>query len=206
MEEILIFPYSATAAEALDCLDGRWNCVGFISDDVKLTGTKKFGIDIFGRDGFKKFENARILAVHGSPTTFLQREDILVSLKVAPERFATVIHPKSSISKNAKIGRNVLIMAGVVVTANAIIGDHVIILPNTVIHHDSQIEDFTLIGANVTIAGGVKVGKNSYIGAASSLKNGIELGEKMLVGMGANVVSSFSGRATVVGNPARLLS
>ena len=97
-------------------------------------------------------------------------------------------------------------MAGVVVAANAILGDHVVVLPNAVIHHDSHIEDLTLIGANVTIAGGVKVGRNSYIGAASSIKNGIQLGEKMLVGMGANVVSSFSERATIAGNPARVLS
>ena len=206
MEDILIFPYSGTAVEALDCLDTQWNCVGFISDDVEVIGTKKFGIEIFRRDGFKKFRNARVLAVHGSPASFLQREDILLSLGVEPERFATVIHPKSSISKNAKIGRNVLIMAGVVVAANAILGDHVVVLPNAVIHHDSHIEDLTLIGANVTIAGGVKVGRNSYIGAASSIKNGIQLGEKMLVGMGANVVSSFSERATIAGNPARVLS
>ena len=206
MKDILIFPYSGTAIEALDCLSNQWNCVGFVSDDVTLIGKKKFGIEILDRKAFEEIKEAKILAVHGGPLSFLQREDILQSLNVAAERFATVIHPKAEISKNAKIGKDVLIMAGVIVTANAVVGDHVIILPNSVIHHDCNIEEFTLIGANTTIAGNVRIGKNCYIGAASSIKNGITLGEKILVGMGANVISSFTRKKKLIGNPARSIT
>ena len=203
MKDLLIFPYSGTAMEALDCLGDQWSCIGFISDDSTLIGQKKSGIEIFGREAFKKFYSANIIAVHGSPDSFLQRKEILHSLNIEKERLGTIIHPDASVSKNAIIGKNVLIMAGVIVTANAVIGDHVIVLPNSVIHHDSIIGDYTLIGANSTIAGNVQIGMNSYIGAACSIKNGITLGEKTLVGMGANVIHSFGDQQKLVGNPAK---
>jgi acetyltransferase EpsM len=205
MKNVLIFPYSGTAVEAIDCLGDQWNCIGFISDDTKMIGQKKLGIEIFDRQAFHKFQDASVIAIHGSPASFLKRKEILDSLQIKRERFGTIIHPRASVSKNASIGKNVLIMAGVVVTANAIIGDHVVILPNSVVHHDSIIGDLTLIAANVTIAGNVNIGVNCYIGAASSIKNGVTIGDRTLVGIGANVTDSFGGQQKLVGNPAKPL-
>src|SRR5688572_16125947 len=123
MEDLLIFPYSGTAIEALDCLDDNWNCRGFISDDEAVIGKDYFGIKVYGREAFETFSDAKVLAVHGSPTSFLKREAILNSLGLTNKNFGKVIHPKACISPLAKLGDNVLIMAGVVITANAIIGD-----------------------------------------------------------------------------------
>ena len=205
MQDLLIFPFSGTAIEALDCLNDDWNCIGFISDDESMIGMKVYDIPIYDRKAFDLFPDAKVLAVHGSPNSYLKREDIIKSLKINHDRFATVIHKNASISKNAVIGRNVLIMAGVVITANARIGDSVIILPNSVVHHDSSVGDMTLIAANVTIAGNVQIGYNCYIGASSSIKNGLSIGAQTLVGMGANVVSSFPEKVTLIGNPAKQL-
>ncbi|HEV7334077.1 MAG TPA: NeuD/PglB/VioB family sugar acetyltransferase [Flavisolibacter sp.] len=206
MQDLLLFPYSGTAIEALDCLDEQWRCIGFISDDETLIGKEFFGINVFSRTAFTDFPDAKVLAVHGSPGSYTNRETILQSLNIAADRFATVIHKNASISPRSTIGYNVLIMAGVVITANATIGNHVIVLPNSVIHHDSKIGDCTLIAANVTVAGNVDVGNSCYLGAASSIKNGITIGEKTLMGIGANVIESFPGHNKLVGNPARPLS
>ncbi|MDQ3846438.1 MAG: acetyltransferase [Bacteroidota bacterium] len=206
MQELLIFPYSGTAIETLDCLSDHWDCIGFISDDENMIGKEQFNIKVYGRRALEDFPNAKILAVHGSPSSFHNRGVILVSLKIPYERYAMVIHKNASVSTRATIGRNVLIMAGVVITANAIIRDHVIILPNSVIHHDSIVGERTLIAANATIAGNVQIGSNCYIGAASSIKNGLSLGNNVLVGMGANVISSFPDDCTVIGNPAKTMN
>ena len=206
MKQLLIFPYSGTGLEALDCLGDRWDCVGFVSDDLTIIGQKMYGITVYSRDVIKKYSKASILAVNGSPSSFRKREEIINSLQISRERFATVIHPSSNISTSAKIGINVLIMAGAVITFNANIGNHVVVLPNTVIHHDSQIGDYTLIAGNATIAGNVIVGKNCYIGASSSIKNEIHVADYTLVGMGANVISSNYQPDVLVGNPAKPLS
>ncbi len=202
MKDLLIFPFSGTAIEAIDCLNDDWNFIGFISDDSSVIGKKFFGIEVLSRQAFRDYPNAYVLAVHGSPTSFKERTLILNSLNIDPKRFATLIHNKASVSTHALIGINVLIMAGAVITTNAVIGDHVVVLPNTVIHHDSVIGDYTLIAANVTVAGGVLIGNNCYLGAASSYKNGITIGQYSLVGIGANVINSFSEKSKLVGNPA----
>lgn len=203
MTELLIFPYSGTAIEALDCLGDEWSCIGFVSDDDALIGSTQLGIPVYGRDAIESKRNCFVLAVHGSPTSYKKREEILRGLQVSEERLATVVHPRASVGRHVQLGKNVLIMAGAVITANAKIGDHCIILPNSVIHHDSCIGDYTLVAANVTIAGNVSIGNNCYIGAGSTIKNNLSIGGQSLIGSGANVVSSYANSLTLIGNPAK---
>lgn len=202
-EEILIFPYSGTAIEALDCLNEQQRCIGFVSDDINFIGKTFYGVEVYDRTAFVKFSNAKVLAVNGSPTSFLKRKEIIDGLKIDDNRFISIVHPRASISVNASIGFNVLIMAGVVITANAVIGNHICILPNTVIHHDSIINEYTLIAANATICGNVIIGENCYVGAASSIKNGVIIGKKTLIGIGTNVIGNITDSKVVKGNPAK---
>ncbi len=202
-KELLIFPYSGTAIEALDCLGSEWTCVGFISDDRKKVGTEAFGYTIYDRSVLVDKPNAYILLVHGSPQSFKKRKETIDQFDVNTERFATVIHPNAFVSPRATVGHNVLIMSGVSVSSNATIGDHAIVLPNSVIHHDSYLGNYTLVGANVTIAGDVMVGEGCYLGAACSIKNGIAIGRGNLIGMAANVVKTTEDNVVMVGNPAQ---
>ena len=123
MEEILIFPFSGTAIEALDCFNEKQKCVGFISDNLEFQNTSYLGINIFSRKIFEELNKAKVLAVNGSPTSFLNRKEIIASLELNNERFCNIIHPGSTVGKNVKLGFNVLIMSGVVITANAEIGN-----------------------------------------------------------------------------------
>jgi acetyltransferase EpsM len=203
MEKIIIFPFSGSAIEALDCLSDDQVCTGFVSDDPQYIGKHYFGCQVFDRSIFSLEKEASVLAVNGSPTSFLKRKDIINSLELPETRFTKVIHPNAVIGKNVKVGFNVLIMAGVVITSNAIINNHVVILPNTVINHDSIIKDYTLISSNVTICGNVVIGENCYIGAASSIKNNVSIGERTLIGIGSNVIRNTEGDLIVKGNPAK---
>jgi len=205
MEKLLIFPFNGNGIEAIDCVRGQYDFIGFIDDTIEKQGKTTFGIEVFGREMLSRYKEAKVLVVPGSPASFHLRKKIIDDLKIPNERFATVISPFATISKMAIIGYNVLIMAGVVITSNAIIGNHICILPNTVIHHDSQIYDYTLIGSNVTIAGNSKIGVNCYIGSGTSIINNIEIGDNTLIGMGTNVIKSLPFNSRVVGNPARQL-
>ncbi len=205
MEQLLIFPYSGNGLEALGCLGDHYVLVGFIDDTPEKQGKNKLGFDVFGREAIHNYPQAKILAVPGSPASYTIRKKIIGDLNIPEERFASVIHPAASVSPLAQIGRNVLIMAGVVITSNAVIGDHVCILPNSVVHHDSSVGDYTLIGSNVTVAGNTTIGQHCYIGSGTSIINGISIGEKSLVGMGTNVIKSLAASSKAVGNPARML-
>ncbi|HET9645911.1 MAG TPA: NeuD/PglB/VioB family sugar acetyltransferase [Burkholderiaceae bacterium] len=205
MEPLLIFPYNGNGIEALDCLSDAFRCMAFIDDSSDRHGTDALGNLVMGREALTHWPDAQILAVPGSPASYLDRADAIRSLGVPPSRFAQVIHPTARISPLATVGRNVLIMAGVVVTSNATIEDHTCILPNTVVHHDVVIGEFSLIGSHVTLAGGVHIGRNCYIGSGSTLKNGIQVGERALIGLGSTVIRDVDADRRVAGNPAREL-
>jgi sugar O-acyltransferase (sialic acid O-acetyltransferase NeuD family) len=203
VKKLLIFPFNGNGVEAMECIIGQYELIGFIDDTAEKQGITDFGVPVFDRRAIMKYKEARILAVPGGPSSYNLRMNIISGLKIPDERFAIIISPLASVSKMSKIGFNIIVMAGVVITSNAIIGNHVCILPNTVIHHDSLIGNYTLIGSNVTIAGNSTIGTNCYIGSGASIINSIEIGNNSLVGIGTNVIRSIPANSKVVGNPAR---
>lgn len=205
MKQLFIFPYNGNGLEALDCIEEEFDLLGFIDDTPEKMGMNEYGQMVFSRKELLNHKDAFVLAVPGSPTSYKIRNKIISELNIAPEKFATVIHPKASVSPFAKIGKNVLIMAGVVITSNAVIEDHVCILPNTVIHHDVVIKKYTLIGSNVSLAGNTIIGENCYIGSGTKIINNITIGDGTLIGLGSNVIKSIGENSRAVGNPARIL-
>jgi sugar O-acyltransferase (sialic acid O-acetyltransferase NeuD family) len=201
--DLLIFPCNGNGLEALDCIGDEFRVIGFVDDTPVKQGTICGGYEVFDRSALNSHRGARVLAVPGSPQSYLSRRTIIQGMGVDSSRFASVIHPRASVSPLARIGRNVLLMAGVVVTANATIGDHVCVLPNTVVHHDVVIGSWSLIGSNVTLAGGVLLGENCYVGSGSSVMPGVRVGDGALVGLGSNVLRDVEAGTRVAGNPAR---
>lgn len=202
---LLIFPCNGNGIEALDCLGDQYSLLGFVDDTPEKQARGAFGFPVLPRSALHERRDAEVLAVPGGPQSYTQRRALIEALGIDVARFARVIHPAARVSPLARVGRNVLIMAGVVVTSNAVIGDHVCVLPNTVIHHDAVIGDWTLIGAGIAIAGNVVIGENSYVGSGSNIRNSIRIGNRALVGLGSNVVKDVGEGSVVAGNPARPL-
>jgi sugar O-acyltransferase (sialic acid O-acetyltransferase NeuD family) len=204
---LLIFPCNGNGSEALDCLGEAYRCIGFIDDSDLKQGSKCCGLPVYSRSALSDFPDAKVLAGPGSPTSYRERGAIIHSLGPLPtERFSQVVHPAARVSPLAQLGRNLLIMAGVVITSNVTVADHVCLLPNTVVHHDSTIGELTLVGSNVTVAGHVKVGSNCYIGSGSAIRNDLSIGDRALIGLGSTVVRNVGSGARVAGSPARVLS
>ena len=132
MRPLLIFPCNGNALEALDCLGDAYGLIGFVDDTPEKQGRDDRGFRCSIASALARWPDARVLAVPGSPSSFRVRRQIIDGLGIDADRFATVVHPTARVSPLARLGHNVLIMAGVVVTSNAVIGDHVCILPNTV--------------------------------------------------------------------------
>ena len=200
---LLIFPCNGNGLEALDCLGDEFECIGFVDDTPEKQRAGAYGLRVLPRSALGELRDASVLAVPGGPASYQARRQVIEGLGIAPQRFATVIHPGAHVAKLARLGRNVLVMAGAVITSNAVIGDHVCVLPNTVIHHDVTVGSFSLIGANVAIAGSVRIGENCYVGSGTNVKNGLAVGARALIGLGSNVTRDVPEGAVVAGNPAR---
>jgi len=205
LPQLLLFPFNGNAIEALDCAAGAFAVVGFIDDSPDKIGREYHGVPVLTREALAEHSDAMVLAVPGSPRSYRDRAGIINGLLLAPERYAQVIHRGATVSSQADVGHNVLIMAGVVVTSNARIHHHVCILPNTVVHHDVVVGAWSLIGSNVSVAGGVILGENCYVGSGASIRDGVRIGDGALVGLGSTVTRHVPPYAVVVGSPAKEL-
>lgn len=191
--------------EAVDALGSTYRLVSFLDDRPGAPSASSTMFQVRTRSVLNDHPQARVLAVPGSPGSYRHRQSLIESLGVSYDRWATVIHPSASVSAQARIGRNVLILAGAVVTSNAVIGDHVCVLPNAVIHHDVVVGPWALVGSSVVLAGGVTVESNAYLGSQSSIKPRVRIGEGAMVGMGSTVLNDVEPNAVVAGCPARPL-
>ncbi len=203
---LLIFPFNGNALEAADCLGTAWRLVGFVDDTPSRHGRDRHGRLVGPRALFDDHPEAAVLAVHGSPTSYMHRMEITLGLGIAPDRWASVVHPHAHVSAQATLGRNVTVMPGAYIGSGAVVGDHVCVLPNAVIHHDAHVGDWTLVGSNVTVAGHTVVGCNCYLGSGSSLMNGIHIGDGALVGLASCVLHDVLPGQRVAGHPARHLA
>ena len=210
MEKLLLFPFNGNAREAVTVIEAinevepQWDILGFIDDDLDKMGQTSGGVTVLGgRDLFSRYDDTLVLAVPGRPENFMQRRDIIQSLGLSPQRFATILHPAASQGYDSILGYNTLVMHNVVLTANVRVGNHVVLLPNTVIAHDVNVADYTMVGSNVTISGSVILEENCYIGSGARLIQEVRIGYQALVGMGSVVLHDVGSSTVVAGNPAR---
>lgn len=212
MEDLILFPCGGNAREALAAiasvnrLSPKWNILGFVDDDPKKLNTEELGYGIIGNKNLLgKYPKAKVLAVPGSPDNFIKRKEVIDSLNLSLERFATIIHPRTEIGEHVTVGYNTLVMAGVVATVNVAVGNHCIVRPNTTLSHDVVIEDYCIVGSNVSLSGTVILKENCYIGAGVQVRQNVCVSQGTLVGIGAVVLKDTPAHSVMVGNPARLL-
>lgn len=120
-------------------------------------------------------------------------------------RYATLIHPKSIISKRVKIGEGTIVMPGVTINAIVKVGRHCIVNTNASIDHDCVLEDFVHISPNVALGGNVYVGEGTHVGIGVNVIQGITIGKWCTIGAGAVIISDVPDGCTVVGNPGRII-
>lgn len=212
LKKLILFPFGGNSREALLTIlmiNGRkkvWDVIGFMDDDPAMRGKDCLGVKVLGaREVLKKFPSAMVLAVPGHPDNYLKRRESIESLKLNKSRFATIIDPSVTLSPDAKVGCNTLLMANIVVSCGVSIGEHCVVLPNTAILHDSAIGDYCCVGSNVSISGGVAIEPLCYIGSGARLKQYVRIGKRTLIGLGANVISDIGGGVVAVGNPAHVI-
>jgi sugar O-acyltransferase (sialic acid O-acetyltransferase NeuD family) len=183
-----------------------WELLGFLDDDPELAGTSLVGTPVLGGlDALAELPDARVVVCTGHPGNFTSKKRIVDRLGIAPERYATLVHPAAVISGSCRLGPGTVVLAGVVATADVQVGAHAAVMPQAVLTHDDRLDDFVILGAGVRIAGGVRVLEGSYLGSGCLIRENCTIGPWSLVGMGAVVTRDVPGGEVWAGVPARFV-
>jgi len=180
----------------------EWKLEGFFDDGVPQ-GSMVNGIQVVG--GLHSVRDHRVLNLVlaiGSPAV---KANILNSLKNLPVNFPVLRHPTALLQDepNIKLGKGIIITAGVILTTGIRIGNHVLLNLNCTIGHDVTIGNCTSVMPGVHIAGGVNIGNEVLVGSGANILNGITVGDRATVGAGAVVTRNVNAGETIAGVPAR---
>lgn len=186
-------------------LEPAWEVVGFL-DDAEAAGSRRLGFAVLGslREAGKYAGHTFVNAI-GSEKSFRRLPEILGATGLAAARFATLVHPRASVSSRARLGSGVIVNHGSSIGGGARIGDFVTLCPGSIVGHDASIEDYTVVAPGAIVSGFVRVGRGCYLGAGAMIRQHLEVGAGALVGMGAVVVRGVEAETVLVGNPARFL-
>ncbi|HOX56458.1 MAG TPA: NeuD/PglB/VioB family sugar acetyltransferase [Candidatus Paceibacterota bacterium] len=208
---LIILGTGGSAYDVLDIVHSinvqaqTWELAGFL-DDARPSGSRYLDLPVLG--GLReatRFDDCWFINVIGSDVSYRRRPEIIQSTGLAPDRFATLVHPRASVSPWARLGLGVYVSFGVSIGGGVSVGNHVSFSPACVIGHDSVFADCALIAPQAVISGFVRVGCCCYIGAGAMIRQKLEIEAGALVGMGAVVTKHVPAGVTVVGNPARQL-
>jgi sugar O-acyltransferase (sialic acid O-acetyltransferase NeuD family) len=190
-------------AESINLLNKRWNKIFFIDDNKK---SEQFEVLNF-IDFLKKKESSTIeievVVGVGEPVI---REILYIRLIEANCSLATLIHPKSNLSRRSKIGNGVVIGYASSISHNVILGDNVFVQPNVIIGHDVEVMSNTILSPGVCVGGNVLIGSTVFVGFNTSIKQGCNVGDNTIIGMNSSVNCNIPRGVLVVGNPARIIA
>jgi sugar O-acyltransferase (sialic acid O-acetyltransferase NeuD family) len=182
----------------------RWNLLGFLDDDRERWGTSVSGTPVLGGlDELGGLPDAAVVICAGHPGNFTSKKRIVERLALAPERYATLVHPAAVIPESCPLGVGTVVLAGVVATADVRVGAHVGLMPHVVLTHDDRLDDYVTAGAGARLAGAVHVREGAYLGSGSLIRENLTIGPWALVGMGAVVTHDVPRGEVWAGTPAR---
>lgn len=151
----------------------------------------------------RHLNNCRFFIAIGDNATRMAHHQ---TLSVKKAHLATLIHPTAQVDPSAEVQQGSLIAQSAILCPHAHIGENVIINSRALIEHDVRIDAHAHIGPDASLAGRVHIGEGAFVGLRSVIKDGVRVGAWTKVGAGAVVVHDVPDGATVVGNPARVMS
>lgn len=195
---------AAETARAIHAHDGSVELLGFLDDDRALRRGHVAGIPVLGPVAdVDRYPDAAVVIAVGRPDAYTARREIAARLDLASHRYATLVHPSSSVGRSCRLGAGSVVLAHVTMTADVVVGEHVVVMPQVVLTHDVRVGDHATLASGVRLGGGVHVGEGAYLASGALVREGCRIGAWSLVGMGSTVTTDVPEERVWFGSPAR---
>jgi acetyltransferase-like isoleucine patch superfamily enzyme len=117
--------------------------------------------------------------------------------------WVSLVHPSSSVSPSAHLGKGVFVGPLVSVSSASTVGDFTHIGRGSTIGHHVDVGTFSQLGPGVVMPGYVTVGSGVTVGPGVVFLNSVTVGDNSLIGAGSIVTRSVRSGRQAMGNPAR---
>jgi sugar O-acyltransferase (sialic acid O-acetyltransferase NeuD family) len=182
-----------------------WNILGFVDENKQLQEKTLNGYPVLGGLDWLREHNNPTLGCVVAIGTCETRKQVVERLQEIGANFYDAIHPSVIMSDSVKMGTDVIICAGSVLTVNIKIGDHVHINLNSTIGHDTVIGSYCTINPIVAINGNNHLGEGVYVGTGATFIQEVSIGSWSTIGAGAVVIGDIPEKVTAVGVPAKVV-
>lgn len=180
-----------------------WNLLGFVDDDLSLTGKHFDGYEVLGSIDWLMMQTEEINVVCSVAKPAI-RSKIIEKCSYNPKMvFPVLVSPDAIIGKNIEIGEGSIVCSSTVMTVDVAIGRHVIVNLACTIGHDAILNDFVTLYPTVNVSGHVIIGTHTEIGTGSQIIQGLCIGARTIVGAGSVVIRDIPSDCTAVGVPAK---
>jgi UDP-perosamine 4-acetyltransferase len=179
------------ARVVIDALQaGNRQILGVVDPKLSLGGAGPLGVAVLGGDeALERYPPGEVLLVNGigGIGSTERRNALYERFRALAYQFACIVHPSAIVSRHAKLGEGVHVMAGCVVQCGVAIGANTIVNTRASVDHDCVIGRSVHIAPGVTLSGSVTVGNESHIGTGAAVIQGITVGRNCLIAAGAVV-------------------
>ena len=159
------------------CIDvieqtGLYDIIGIL-DKQDLIGQTVLGYSIIETDKQIELlvkEGYEFLITVGQIKSPHLRQALYDKLSQSKAKMATIISPRSYVSKHATIGGGSIVMHDALINADACIGENCIINSKALIEHDAVVGDFCHISTAAIINGGVEIMQGTFFGSNATSK------------------------------------
>lgn len=206
MKQIIIYGAGNCGRKAVEVLfrQKRFVCRGFIDDtcaknsvqEIPIIGSKRDLQELFNQ-GLKK----AFVAIGNNN----KRKELCEHLENIGFELVSLIDPSSFVSREAMIGKGVLIMPNVYVGHGSEIGNFTVCQANSIISHYVKIGTAVNISYGSIVSAYSSVGDFSRICIGAKIINKMVVGKSALVGAGSVVTKSVPSGVVTYGIPAKVI-